>query len=268
MKRFGLVTVLVLVVGSLPASASYQSYPEYDGAGFQALYDHAVANTLPNLEYPDERYSITGSQALDDRIWERALERGYRLRPTATGPLASVGGVRMQPQAAAAWEGLRAEVRTSGLGFTVSSAYRSPATQRSTFLSRLNGTSDSAIDAALTWWSLPGASKHHGGYALDFRYPNGTFGQFRSTPAHGWLSADNFAIPKRYGLIPSYPDDVADQGPNPEPWEYVWVGTSLVLCGLPQSLGPITGPAAALVEDIARCPGGQAPALVPDWLGS
>jgi len=268
MKRFATVTALVVVIGALPASASYETFPEYDGLGFQALYDHAVANTLPNLEYPDERYTITGNPTLDERIWERALERGYRLRPTAIGQLASVGGARMQPQAAAAWEGLRAEVRAAGHGFTATSAYRSPASQRTTFLSRLNGTSDAAIDAALTWWSIPGASKHHGGYALDFRYPNGTFGQFRSTPAHAWLSADNFAIPKRHGLIPSYPDDTPGQGPNPEPWEYVWVGTALLLCGLPQDLIPVAGPAGAIADDIARCPGGQTPAAVPDWLGA
>lgn len=265
MKRLGLAVTL-MVVAALPARAGYESYPEYDGPGFQALYDHAVANTLPGLAYPDERYAITGNPDLDDRIWERALERGYQLRPTASGELVSAGGVRMQPGAAEAWAGLRAEVRSAGHGFTVTSAYRSPASQRTTFLSRLNGTSDAAIDAALTWWSIPGASKHHGGYALDFRYPNGTFGQFRSTSGHAWLSADNFAVPKRHGLVPSYPDDVPDQGPNPEPWEYVWVGQALILCGIPQSLLPAAGPTAALVNDIARCPGGQAPASLPDWL--
>lgn len=265
MKRLGLAVTL-LVVAALPSRAGYESYPEYDGPGFQALYDHAVANTLPGLEYPDERYSITGNPDLDDRIWGRALERGYQLRPTASGELVSVGGVRMQADAAVAWVGMRAEVRSAGHGFTVTSAYRSPASQRTTFLSRLNGTSNAAIDAALTWWSIPGASKHHGGYALDFRYPNGTFGQFRSTAGHAWLAADNFAVPKRHGLVPSYPDDVPNQGPNPEPWEYVWVGQALILCGIPQSLLPVAGPAAALVNDISRCPGGQAPASLPDWL--
>jgi hypothetical protein len=267
MRRIWLAALVgVLIAAASPAAARYDTLPEYDGPAFQALYDHAVANTLPGLAYPDQRPEVTGNPELDERIWMRALERGYRLRPLATGELASVGGVRMQPPAAVAWEALRAEVRAAGLGFGVSSAYRSAATQRSTFLTRLRGTSDSAIDSALTWYSVPGASKHHSGYALDFRYPNGTFGEFRRTPGHAWLAADNFARPKRHGLIPSYPDDVEDQGPNPEPWEYVWVGVELVRCGVPQDMPAIAGPAAAVMRDLGRCPGGQNPVEIPAWL--
>jgi hypothetical protein len=267
MRRVWLLALFgALLAPVTPVGARYATYPEYDGPAFQAMYDHAVANTLPGLAYPDERPRITGDSALDDRIWERALARGYLLRPVATGELTSVGGVRMQLGAAGAWLALREEVRSAGHGFVVSSAYRSPDTQRATFLSRLSGSSDSAIDAALTWWSIPGASKHHSGYALDFRYPNGTFGEFRRTPGHAWLAADNFARPKRHGLIPSYPDDVEDQGPNPEPWEYVWVGVELVRCGVPQDVPAIAGPAAAVMRDLGRCPGGQQPVEIPAWL--
>lgn len=212
-------------------------------------------------------HPVTGDEDLDARIWDQAFERGYELRPSATGELVTVAGVPMQPQAAEAWTALRVEALDAGMRFVVSSAYRSPASQRTQFLSKLNGTSESAIDATLTWYSVPGASKHHAGYALDFRYADGTFGAFGSTPDYAWLSAGNFAVPKRHGLIPSYPDDVENQGPNPEPWEFVWVGTALINCGLPQDLGVRTkGPAAALVADIGRCPGGPAPALLPDWL--
>jgi hypothetical protein len=260
--------VTALMAFSLPAGAiEGVAYPEYTGPEFQALYEHAVENTLPNLDPPKGKYEITGNDDLDERIWSLAFQRGYVLRPTAAGNLASVGGVPMQPQAADAWAGLRVEARAAGMPFIVSSAYRSPSAQRTQFLSKLSGTSDSAIDATLTWWSVPGTSKHHGGYALDFRHAGGSFGQFRSTADHAWLSADNFAIPKQYGLIPSYPDDVDNQGPNPEPWEYVWVGTGLIRCGIPQTVGPPTaGPAAALVEDLGRCPGGSERVDVPEWL--
>lgn len=258
--------LIALFLLAVPAGAAEEALPEYDGQGFVELYDYAVANTLPGLAYPDGRPQVTGDADLDERIWARAIERGYRLRPDVTGDLLSVGGARMQPEAAEAWTALRAEVRAAGLGFGVSSAYRSPNTQRATFLSHLSGSSDAAIDAALTWWSIPGASKHHSGYALDFRYPDGSFGQFRGSPGYNWMVADNFARPKRYGLIPSYPDDVTDQGPNPEPWEFVWVGTDLVRCGVPQDLPAVGGPAAAVMRDIGRCPGGQGPAEIPTWL--
>lgn len=267
MRRVATAAVLAIALAqAVPAGAADDVLPEYDGPGFVALYDYAVANTLSDLAYPDGRPQVTGDPDLDERIWRRAFERGYRLRPAATGILVSVGGARMQPRAADAWTTLRNEIRAAGLGFGVSSAYRSPETQRSTFLSHLSGSSDSAIDAALTWWSIPGASKHHGGYALDFRYPNGTFGQFRGSPGYDWMIEDNFGRPKRHGLIPSYPDDVTDQGPNPEPWEFVWVGTELIRCGIPQPVPGAAGPAAAILRDIGRCPGGQEPVVIPAWL--
>jgi hypothetical protein len=263
-----LTTTLVFV--SLPASAAEETpYPEYTGPEFQALYEYAVANTLPNLDPPDGLYPITGNQDLDDRIWELAFERGYVLRPTVSGDLSSVGGVPMQPQAAEGWVGLRAEARNAGMGFILSSAYRSPAAQRTQFRSKLGGTSDNAINAALTWWSIPGTSKHHAGYALDFRYPNGNFGEFRRTRDYTWLSENNFAIPMRHGFVPSYPDDVFSQGPNPEPWEFVWIGTGMIHCGIPQDLETaLAGPAAAIIREIESCPGGARPAAVPDWLVS
>lgn len=253
-----------------PATATVQmddEMPVYGGAEFQALYDFAVGNLHSNVEPPGRVYEITGDRALDERIWEIASERGYQKRHLANGGLVTVGGVPMQPAAAKAWEMLRSEAREAGMQFVVSSAYRSPAAQRTQFLSKLTGTSDEAINAALTWYSLPGTSKHHAGYALDFRYAAGTFAEFRSTPDYEWLADDNFAIPKRHGFVPSYPDDVDGQGPNPEPWEFVWVGTGLIRCGLPvagQSV--VAGPAAALVRDIHRCPGGAQPPDLPVWL--
>ena len=269
-KSVTAIAAATLMFVSLPAfAADIDSYPEYTGPEFQALYEYAVANTLPNLDAPSGRYTITGNQELDDRIWELAFERGYVLRPTASGELSRVGGVPMQPQTADAWIGLRAEAREAGMGFVVSSAYRSPASQRSQFRSMLEGKSDGAIKAALTWYSVPGTSKHHAGYALDFRYANGTFGEFRRTPDYAWLSKDNFAIPKRNGLVPSYPDDIAGQGPKPEPWEFVWIGTGLISCGIPQNVELVViGPAAAVVSEIESCPGGAEMVVLPPWLGT
>ncbi len=268
--RFARVALVGWALLTMPlgaAAVDAAELPEYSGTDFRALYEYAIANTLPDLEAPDGRLPVTGDEEHDDRIWETALERGYRLQPVANGTLVSVGGVPMQHGPAEAWVALREEARDAGMGFTVSSAYRSPSSQRTQFLSKLEGTSDGAIDAALRWYSLPGTSRHHAGYALDFRYQSGTFGEFRRTPDYAWLSADNFAVPKRHGLIPSYPDDVENQGPNPEPWEFVWVGTGLIHCGIPQALGVVVeGPEAAIVHDIGRCPGGSGAPTLPDWL--
>lgn len=263
----------MVLLAALPAGAAEPDtyFPRYTGDEFQALYEHAVAHTLPNLEPAPEQTGITGVDDLDARIWEVALERGYEPRPVAVeDSLVYSDGVLMQPQAAEAWEQLKTEARLSGFQFVVSSAYRSVSGQRSWFLGKLEGTSEAAIDAALRWYSVPGTSKHHGGYALDFRYSDGTFGDFRSTPDYAWLSADNFAIPKKYGFIPSYPDDVADQGPNPEPWEFVWVGVDLIHCGVPLDLSQSAYAASHrwLDSGDVACPGGVTIADLDEMLST
>lgn len=263
MRFLALSLTLISVLAPSPgAAAQTDEFPVYTGDQFKELYDYAVANQLPGLSQPTSQLPVTGDAALDDRIWKIAFARGYLLRPFASGNLASADGVPMQSQAAAAWAQLKAAARDAGLPFIVSSAYRSPATQRTQFLSKLQGTSNEAINATLVWYSVPGTSKHHGGYALDFRHSNGTFGDFRNTPDYAWLSQDNFYNAKRFGFIPSYPDDVTAQGPNPEPWEFVWVGVDLIRCGTsvePSRIGPMMGPAAAIVAEVARCPGRPVP---------
>ena len=267
---FSLSLTFAIVMAAATTDGGAEDFPTYTGDQFNALYDYAVERVLGNLISPDERHPVTGDDDLDARIWEIAVGRGYLLRPEAGPDLGSADGVPMQPEAAEAWLELKAAAREAGHRFIVSSAYRSPASQRTQFDSKLRGTSDEAIDAALTWYSIPGTSKHHGGYALDFRYAGGTFGEFRDTPDYAWLAADNFYNAKRFGFIPSYPDDVADQGPNPEPWEFVWVGVDLIRCGLPvEVVVPRGDPTAAIAAEVARCPGSTAEdptAAFPSWL--
>ena len=269
---FYLSLTFVLMAAAVSTDGVDEDFPTYTGDQFNALYDYAVTHVLGNLVPPDERHPVTGDDDLDTRIWGIATGRGYLLRPEAGPDLGSADGVPMQPEAAEAWLELKGAAREAGHRFVVSSAYRSPASQRTQFNSKLRGTSDEAIDAALSWYSLPGTSKHHGGYALDFRYADGTFGGFRDTPDYAWLAADNFHNAKRFGFIPSYPDDVADQGPNPEPWEFVWVGVDLIRCGLPvEVVVPRGDPTAAIAAEVARCPGSTSDdptAAFPSWLAS
>ena len=53
---------------------------------------------------------------------------------------------------------------------------------------------------------------------------------FAATPAYSWLSDNGFANARAHGWLPSYPDGVANLGPNPEVWEFVWVGTTNIVC--------------------------------------
>jgi LAS superfamily LD-carboxypeptidase LdcB len=48
---------------------------------------------------------------------------------------------------------------------------------------------------------------------------------FKTTSCYAWLSKNNFENAKKYGWVPSYPEEASQQGPEPEAWEYIWVGT-------------------------------------------
>ena len=89
----------------------------------------------------------------------------------------------------------------------------------------LDGVHDALLDNVLSRSAVPGFSKHHSGYAVDFGCgDNRLVFSFATTPCYQWLSADNFRNARRHGFIPSYPEGDLKQGPNPEPWEYVWIG--------------------------------------------
>lgn len=193
-----------------------------------AAFDDARLPGLQSIELAPP--SITGNAELDERIREIAVERGYRRRAEPSGGLVITDGRYLQPNAAAAWEALQAGAAAAGHSISLTSGYRSAASQASIFRSRLTGTSDAALDTILQTVAAPGYSKHHTGYAIDVRSGSAILYDFANTPAYAWLSADNWANAKGYGWVPSYPDGVASQGPNPEPWEFVWVGAINIIC--------------------------------------
>lgn len=214
----------LIVLTALPATATEGDFHSYTGDDYAELIDAAWSD-LPDLSPPTAPGSITGSESVDDRIWDSAFERGYQMTPHAgLARLVWQDGIRMQPAVADAWERLQDAARESGLRIEVTSGYRSVSDQRSVFLSRLYGTSDSAIEARLAYAAPPGASRHHTGYTLDIKQAGGTIGTFHSTASYAWLSDDNFYNAKRFGFVPSYPEDGPPQGPDPEAWEYVYVG--------------------------------------------
>ena len=225
-KRALLPVLLSLAVFAAPttASATEPTFPEYSGDDFKELVSLAFSS-LPGLDEPGEPGLITGSSSVDDRIWDRAFVRGYQMTPLAeVDALRWSDGHLMQPVTADAWQDLREAAASAGHPIEVTSAYRSIADQKLVFMSRFSGTSDAAIDAGLAHSAPPGASRHHTGYAIDIKESGSTHGGFGSSKAFAWLAADNYHNAKTFGFIPSYPPDATNQGPDPEPWEYVYVG--------------------------------------------
>ncbi|MEM9464238.1 MAG: D-alanyl-D-alanine carboxypeptidase family protein [Actinomycetota bacterium] len=233
-SRFALLVgtaLAVLTAGLGPAAAD----PIDDAARDRELtaeemviaFNDAILFNLAPIEDPPP---ITGNAEVDDRIRAIAVVRGYERRPEPAGPLASADGRSLQTEAAIAWEELQAAAAAAGHSISLTSGYRSAASQARIWNERSTGTSDSDIDTLLQTVAAPGYSKHHTGYAIDLRSGGAVLDAFAATPAYEWLSADNFANAKAHGWLPSYPEGAGNLGPNPEAWEFVWVGTTNIVC--------------------------------------
>jgi D-alanyl-D-alanine carboxypeptidase len=220
--------------------AELLQYKTFSANGFRDLYESLAAP--PPREAPE----VTGEAAADLRIVRLARARGYRLRALADpAGLADAGAGRLlEPQVLEAWRGLQAQAAAQGQRLELVSGFRSVERQRAIFLGALagrgrrllgrdftpaeiaRGDADQALDEVLAESAPPGFSRHHTGRALDVNDPSSgrPFTEFGGSRAYRWLAADNFLAPKRFGFIPSYPPGADAQGPDPEPWELVWVG--------------------------------------------
>lgn len=212
---------------------------------FRDLY----RTTLPT--YPNTEEFIAPPYVLEDatadaHIRAIAESRGFQLtRMPVTGLVRlnekMVSGEKddlLQPAAYKAWHDLKDAAKADGIPLALLSAYRSPEFQRDLFTSRLyaKGTSrsqvvalnaDAAIQQTLGVTAVPGYSRHHTGYTVDFWCEDGS-SQFAASSCFTWLKHENYLHAKEAGWIPSYPEGADEQGPEPEPWEYVWVGRGSV----------------------------------------
>ena len=226
-------------------------YKTYSPNGFKALYEETH---YPGVESIPQAPPITGDAQADGHIVDLARRRGYRLRTQAREDLlVQEGRHSLQQEAMNAWGQLRAAAAEEGIQLELVSAYRSVQRQRQIFLRELRGTlgargggrlteeaiaagqADEWIEEVLCFSSIPGFSKHHSGYTIDIFDPSDgyAFTEFDRSRGYEWISAHNYLNAKRFGFIPSYPDGAHGQGPEPEPWEYVWVGRDAVIVGVP-----------------------------------
>ena len=247
--------LLLRAAGIRPGEDSWAEavrYKSFSPNGFKNLYEQL---DYPGAEPITEEPWITGDAAADRRIVELAMYRGYRLRQQAAeNTLVAEGRHSLQEAAMSAWRELQAAARAEGVELELISAYRSVDRQRQIFLRELGlmsrqstgreydtrdiaaGQADPWIEEVLRYSSIPGFSKHHSGYTVDISDPSRgrAFTDFQSTEGFAWISAHNYLNAKRFGFIPSYPDAALRQGPEPESWEYVWVGRDLLLINSPQ----------------------------------
>lgn len=215
------------------------------GNQFRDLY-RAVMTTYPNTQTFPEAPTITGNVAADDHIRKLAEARGFKMTRIPVTALVKTDEPRLagetddllQPLAFQGWQAIKAAAQKDNVPLVLNSAYRSPDWQRDLFLQRLtakgvspqdiaDGLADNAVIQTLSVTAVPGYSRHHTGYTVDFWCEDGT-GNFTNSSCFTWLSKDNYAHAKAAGWIPSYPPGADEQGPEPESWEYVWVGKEVL----------------------------------------
>lgn len=257
--RAGLLAVLLLTAGyvvfgqkvgapshkndegnaSISVQAPHKVLKQFTAEQFKALYNSHI---YPNTEPIDTPPSITGNEKADARIRKLAEKRGYKLTATPVASIVHTEEPRLedndllQPNALIAWQDLKAAATKDGITLTMTSAYRSIEFQRQLFLGRLQaagvnvgrileGYADDEIDAVLSRAAIPGYSRHHTGYTIDLSCNGVGLENFINTTCYKWLSKNNFENVKKAGWVPSYPEGVGGTGPEPESWEFIWVGT-------------------------------------------
>jgi LAS superfamily LD-carboxypeptidase LdcB len=202
------------------------------GSDFQQIYENTQYQNVAGTIDP----TVTDVVEVDNYIKALAEKRGYKLRPQALEHyLVATDGFLLQQPASDGWVTLKQAATKSGVNLVLTSGYRSIASQKTIFAADLapeyqvadilSGKVDGALDKVMARASVPGYSRHHTGYTIDVGC-GGESTTFRNTLCYQWMKKDNFAQARLAGYIPSYPEGASLQGPNPEEWEFVWVGDS------------------------------------------
>lgn len=210
-----------------------KQFKTFSGRQFEDLYNSFA---YPNTQQINEETPITGNPLADQKLRELAVDRGYKLRSApVTDTFAEVQkNMFLQQRAVKPWSDMKKQAAKDSVMLELAAAYRSAKDQKTIFLSRLEGTSVLAIargeaaqsvNTILERTALPGYSRHHTGYTIDIACQNDLGVKFKASICYKWLSRNNYLNAKKFGWIPSYPPGAGKQGPAPEAWEYVWVGT-------------------------------------------
>jgi LAS superfamily LD-carboxypeptidase LdcB len=222
-------------IAALPKKGTLKNFT---GQQFRDLYN---TFTYPNTAPINEDTPITGNEQADARIRKVAIARGYQSRsaPVTDAFKDIAKGFQLQQPAAQPWLDMVVAAKKDGVAIGLTAAYRSADDQKQLFLNRLTqlgipaqeiatGSRDAEISQVLRTTAIPGYSRHHTGYTVDIACEDMPASSFINTNCFKWLSANNYEHAKTFGWIPSYPEGTGNQGPDPESWEYVWVGKDAV----------------------------------------
>lgn len=207
----------------------------FSGTEFVELFDDIDARRLNR----GHDYYIFDTPQVNTYVNTAGELRGYTKRSYAyEDELIEYNNLLTFPFVRDAYTALRNEMQQEGISLHLVSGYRGFDEQKEIFLKKLGiiqpeliltGEYDKELDMVFTKTAPPGYSKHHTGYAVDFGCGDSyNVFEFLETECYQWMAENNFQRVKKYGFIPSYPEDVEYQGPSPEPWECVWVGSEVL----------------------------------------
>lgn len=132
------------------------------------------------------------------------------------------GGHYMRQEAAGAYQRMRQAAQQDGIDFTPSSAYRSYATQKTTYQHWVNVNGSVAEADKVS--ARAGFSEHQTGLVADFQVNGCSLSCFNNKPAYHWLvqhAAD-------YGFIQRYHADTTHiTGYAAESWHWRYVGVDV-----------------------------------------
>jgi zinc D-Ala-D-Ala carboxypeptidase len=136
--------------------------------------------------------------------------------------ISSDGGIRLQKDAAKAYNDMVAAAQADGISLSPLSGFRSVKEQEAVFFDVKQARSQTASDRANVS-APPGHSEHHTGYAIDIGDGNvpavNLSPDFENTAAFKWLETN--AV--KYSFELSFPKD-NKQGVTYEPWHWRFVG--------------------------------------------
>jgi zinc D-Ala-D-Ala carboxypeptidase len=136
--------------------------------------------------------------------------------------ISSDGGIRLQKNAAKAYNDMVAAAQADGISLSPLSGFRSVKEQEAVFFDVKQARSQTASDRANVS-APPGHSEHHTGYAIDIGDGNvpavNLSPDFENTAAFKWLETN--AV--KYSFELSFPKD-NKQGVTYEPWHWRFVG--------------------------------------------
>ncbi len=225
---------------------------DFDNQGLRKFENQSffeLLKALPKKEatgiVSNEELVITGNAVIDDYIIDKATERGYLKQSVLSqDEVERLTEDGLVAEVSESWLAMQKQAKNENIELGLTSTYRSVEDQKKIFMDRLESAFNQKFDQvfsienllAVDYGSLiiqileftapPGYSRHHSGYTIDLF---GSTPIFANSPGYTWISANNYANAKKFGFVPSYPEGVKNQGPEPEPWEYIWVGTDILL---------------------------------------